>query len=111
MIAQTWWKPKAPTASTGASTARRADQRHGYLAGLRHRQTTLHDARLFYAWFSGRQVRAVRLPVNLPPPSPDELGTRRRDQHDRGPIVVEVAELLDRRELQPTRSCCRCRCR
>ena len=62
-------------------------------------QTTLHDARLFYAWFSGRQVRAVRLPVSLPSPAADELGTTPTEaQIPRGPIVVEVAELLDRRE-------------
>lgn len=61
-------------------------------------QTTLHDARLFYAWFSGRQVRAVRLPVNLPSTASDELGTTAEAQVPRGPIVVEVAELLDRRE-------------
>lgn len=63
-------------------------------------QTTLHDARLFYAWFSGRQVRAVRLPVNLPAAATDaadEPGTA-EGQMPRGPIVVEVAELLDRRE-------------
>lgn len=62
-------------------------------------QTTLHDARLFYAWFSGRQVRAVRLPVSLPSPAADELGTTATEADiPRGPIVVEVAELLDRRE-------------
>ena len=62
-------------------------------------QTTLHDARLFYAWFSGRQVRAVRLPVNLPSPAADELATTGNEAEiPRGPIVVEVAELLDRRE-------------
>lgn len=58
-------------------------------------QTTLHDARLFYAWFSGRQVRAVRLPVYLDPIAADLAGT---SPPVRGPIVVEVAELLDRRE-------------
>ncbi|MFP3757420.1 sensor histidine kinase N-terminal domain-containing protein [Cupriavidus sp. SIMBA_020] len=61
-------------------------------------QTTLHDARLFYAWFSGRQVRAVRLPVTLPSPASDEFGTSSEGALSRGPIVVEVAELLDRRE-------------
>ncbi|MGO4766059.1 sensor histidine kinase [Cupriavidus sp. 2KB_3] len=61
-------------------------------------QTTLHDARLFYAWFSGRQVRAVRLPVTLPSPASDEFGTSSEGTLSRGPIVVEVAELLDRRE-------------
>ncbi|RZT38368.1 signal transduction histidine kinase [Cupriavidus agavae] len=61
-------------------------------------QTSLHDARLFYAWFSGRQVRAVRLPVSLPSTASDELGTTAEPQLPRGPIVVEVAELLDRRE-------------
>ncbi len=61
-------------------------------------QTSLHDARLFYAWFSGRQVRAVRLPVNLPSPASDELGTSEAGKSARGPIVVEVAESLDRRE-------------
>jgi len=62
-------------------------------------QTSLHDARLFYAWFSGRQVRAVRLPVSLPSPAADELATTPSEaQIPRGPIVVEVAELLDRRE-------------
>lgn len=62
-------------------------------------QTSLHDARLFYAWFSGRQVRAVRLPVSLPSAAADELGTTGAEvQVPRGPIVVEVAELLDRRE-------------
>ena len=61
-------------------------------------QTTLHDARLFYAWFSGRQVRAVRLPVTLPSPASDEFGTSGEGTLSRGPIVVEVAELLDRRE-------------
>lgn len=61
-------------------------------------QTSLHDARLFYAWFSGRQVRAVRLPVSLPSSASDELGTSAEATVPRGPIVVEVAELLDRRE-------------
>ncbi|WP_137926039.1 sensor histidine kinase [Cupriavidus sp. 2SB] len=61
-------------------------------------QTSLHDARLFYAWFSGKQVRAVRLPVSLPSAANDELGTTAEPQLPRGPIVVEVAELLDRRE-------------
>ena len=85
-------------------------------------QTTLHDARLFYAWFSGRQVRAVRLPVHLDPvqttPADGDIDAT-ADMADsvvtgaadtaasapqaagapsRGPIVVEVAELLDRRE-------------
>lgn len=88
-------------------------------------QTTLHDARLFYAWFSGRQVRAVRLPVHLDPvqtaPADGDIDAAAdmADMADsvasqvpngaasapqaagvpsRGPIVVEVAELLDRRE-------------
>lgn len=88
-------------------------------------QTTLHDARLFYAWFSGRQVRAVRLPVHLDPvqttPADGDIdatadmagGVAESMRNDaagaasapqaagapaRGPIVVEVAELLDRRE-------------
>ncbi len=88
-------------------------------------QTTLHDARLFYAWFSGRQVRAVRLPVHLDPvqatpadgdidAAADITGGAAEGMPDaasgaagvpqaagapsRGPIVVEVAELLDRRE-------------
>lgn len=61
-------------------------------------QTSLHDARLFYAWYAGRQVRAVRLPVNLPSQAEDELGTSADGRPTRGPIVVEVAESLDRRE-------------
>ncbi|UZN50518.1 sensor histidine kinase N-terminal domain-containing protein [Cupriavidus cauae] len=92
-------------------------------------QTTLHDARLFYAWFSGRQVRAVRLPVHLDPvqttPADGDIDTtadmaggvadnvidsvpndaagsasapQAAGSPSRGPIVVEVAELLDRRE-------------
>ncbi|MGY8526480.1 sensor histidine kinase [Paracidovorax citrulli] len=62
-------------------------------------QTTLHDARLFYAWFGGRQVRAVRLPVYLdPPPATEVDGAQPPASVVRGPIVVEVAELLDRRE-------------
>ncbi len=93
-------------------------------------QTTLHDARLFYAWFSGRQVRAVRLPVHLDPvqitPADGDIdatadiaggvvtgaagiaangtantaasGPQAAGAPSRGPIVVEVAELLDRRE-------------
>jgi len=61
-------------------------------------QTSLHDARLFYAWYAGRQVRAVRLPVYVPSGADDELGTSARGKPSRGPIVVEVAELLDRRE-------------
>lgn len=89
-------------------------------------QTTLHDARLFYAWFSGRQVRAVRLPVHLDPvpaaPADGDIDVaadvaasiansvaasaangaasvpQAAAAPSRGPIVVEVAELLDRRE-------------
>lgn len=89
-------------------------------------QTTLHDARLFYAWFSGRQVRAVRLPVHLDPvpaaPADGDIDVaadvaasitnsvaasaangaasvpQAAAAQSRGPIVVEVAELLDRRE-------------
>lgn len=93
-------------------------------------QTTLHDARLFYAWFSGRQVRAVRLPVHLEAvqitPADGDIdatadiaggvvtgaagiaangaantaasGPQAAGAPSRGPIVVEVAELLDRRE-------------
>ncbi|MCT9126148.1 sensor histidine kinase [Cupriavidus gilardii] len=88
-------------------------------------QTTLHDARLFYAWFSGRQVRAVRLPVHLDPvpaaPADGDIDVAadvaasitnsvaasaangaasvpQAAAQSRGPIVVEVAELLDRRE-------------
>ncbi|MBY4897692.1 sensor histidine kinase [Cupriavidus sp. AU9028] len=86
-------------------------------------QTALHDARLFYAWFGGRQVRAVRLPVYLDPvpathaadsidsanptdssnpADPADAGVTARATPAasamRGPVVVEVAELLDRRE-------------
>jgi len=99
MIAQTlveaegsdriYWRIHGPDGLIGGM-----DTWLGYGTG----QTTLHDARLFYAWFSGRQVRAVRLPVNLPPPSPDEAGTPGQASPPRGPIVIEVAELLDRRE-------------
>ncbi|WP_186425469.1 sensor histidine kinase [Cupriavidus metallidurans] len=99
MIAQTlveaegsdriYWRIHGPDGLIGGM-----DTWLGYGTG----QTTLHDARLFYAWFSGRQVRAVRLPVNLPPPSPDEAGTGGETSTMRGPIVIEVAELLDRRE-------------
>jgi len=99
MIAQTlveaegsdriYWRIHGPDGLIGGM-----DTWLGYGTG----QTTLHDARLFYAWFSGRQVRAVRLPVNLPPPGPDEAGTPGGAITPRGPIVIEVAELLDRRE-------------
>lgn len=99
MIAQTlveaegtdriYWRIHGPDGLVGGM-----DTWLGYGTG----QTTLHDARLFYAWFSGRQVRAVRLPVMLPSPATDELGTSEDGKLTRGPIVVEVAELLDRRE-------------
>ncbi|CAG9173823.1 Adaptive-response sensory-kinase SasA [Cupriavidus laharis] len=99
MIAQTlveaegtdriYWRIHGPDGLIGGM-----DTWLGYGTG----QTTLHDARLFYAWFSGRQVRAVRLPVMLPSPATDELGTSEDGKATRGPIVVEVAELLDRRE-------------
>lgn len=100
MIAQTlveaegtdriYWRIHGPDGLIGGM-----DTWLGYGTG----QTTLHDARLFYAWFSGRQVRAVRLPVMLPSPAVDELGTSEAGKAARGgPIVVEVAELLDRRE-------------
>jgi signal transduction histidine kinase len=99
MIAQTlveaegsdriYWRIHGPDGLIGGM-----DTWLGYGTG----QTTLRDARLFYAWFSGRQVRAVRLPVNLPPPGPDEAGTPSEASTPRGPIVIEVAELLDRRE-------------
>ncbi|CAG2138474.1 sensor histidine kinase [Cupriavidus numazuensis] len=99
MIAQTlveaegtdriYWRIHGPDGLIGGM-----DTWLGYGTG----QTTLHDARLFYAWFSGRQVRAVRLPVMLPSAATDELGTSEDGKATRGPIVVEVAELLDRRE-------------
>ncbi|MGO4415627.1 sensor histidine kinase [Cupriavidus sp. KB_39] len=99
MIAQTlveaegsdriYWRIHGPDGLIGGM-----DTWLGYGTG----QTTLHDARLFYAWFSGRQVRAVRLPVTLPSPASDEFGTSGEGTLSRGPIVVEVAELLDRRE-------------
>ncbi|WP_211946051.1 sensor histidine kinase [Cupriavidus yeoncheonensis] len=99
MIAQTlveaegtdriYWRIHGPDGLVGGM-----DTWLGYGTG----QTTLHDARLFYAWFSGRQVRAVRLPIMLPSPATDELGTSEDGKATRGPIVVEVAELLDRRE-------------
>ena len=99
MIAQTlveaegtdriYWRIHGPDGLIGGM-----DTWLGYGTG----QTTLHDARLFYAWFSGRQVRAVRLPVMLPSPATDELGTSEDGKATRGPIVIEVAELLDRRE-------------
>lgn len=99
MIAQTlveaegsdriYWRIHGPDGLIGGM-----DTWLGYGTG----QTSLHDARLFYAWFSGRQVRAVRLPVSLPSPATDELGTSAEATPPRGPIVVEVAELLDRRE-------------
>ncbi|WER45951.1 sensor histidine kinase N-terminal domain-containing protein [Cupriavidus sp. WKF15] len=99
MIAQTlveaegtdriYWRIHGPDGLIGGM-----DTWLGYGTG----QTTLHDARLFYAWFSGRQVRAVRLPVMLPSAATDELGTSEDGKLARGPIVVEVAELLDRRE-------------
>lgn len=99
MIAQTlveaegsdriYWRIHGPDGLIGGM-----DTWLGYGTG----QTSLHDARLFYAWFSGRQVRAVRLPVTLPSPATDELGTSAEGVAPRGPIVVEVAELLDRRE-------------
>lgn len=99
MIAQTlveaegtdriYWRIHGPDGLIGGM-----DTWLGYGTG----QTSLHDARLFYAWFSGRQVRAVRLPVNLPSPASDELATSEAGRAPRGPIVVEVAELLDRRE-------------
>ncbi|SOY55592.1 putative sensor hybrid histidine kinase [Cupriavidus taiwanensis] len=99
MIAQTlveaegtdriYWRIHGPDGLIGGM-----DTWLGYGTG----QTTLHDARLFYAWFSGRQVRAVRLPVMLPSAAVDELGTSEAGKPARGPIVVEVAELLDRRE-------------
>src|SRR5213595_3108994 len=76
MIAQTlveaegtdriYWRIHGPDGLIGGM-----DTWLGYGTG----QTSLHDARLFYAWFSGRQVRAVRLPVNLPSPASDELAT------------------------------------
>ncbi|CAG2150157.1 sensor histidine kinase [Cupriavidus plantarum] len=107
MIAQTlveaegsdriYWRIHGPDGLIGGM-----DTWLGYGTG----QTSLHDARLFYAWFSGRQVRAVRLPVTLPSPANDEYGTSTNASAPgtpevtvpRGPIVVEVAELLDRRE-------------
>lgn len=108
MIAQTlveaegsdriYWRIHGPDGLIGGM-----DTWLGYGTG----QTSLHDARLFYAWFSGRQVRAVRLPVTLPSPANDEYGTSTNaaagsgtpeTAAPRGPIVVEVAELLDRRE-------------
>lgn len=101
MIAQTlveaegsdriYWRIHGPDGLIGGM-----DTWLGYGTG----QTTLHDARLFYAWFSGRQVRAVRLPVTLPSNASDEFGTSVAEgaAPSRGPIVVEVAELLDRRE-------------
>jgi len=99
MIAQTlveaegtdriYWRIHGPDGLIGGM-----DTWLGYGTG----QTSLHDARLFYAWFSGRQVRAVRLPVNLPSPASDELATSEAGRAPRGPVVVEVAELLDRRE-------------
>ncbi|MDF3834875.1 sensor histidine kinase N-terminal domain-containing protein [Cupriavidus basilensis] len=99
MIAQTlveaegtdriYWRIHGPDGLIGGM-----DTWLGYGTG----QTSLHDARLFYAWFSGRQVRAVRLPVNLPSPASDELATSEAGRTPRGPIVIEVAELLDRRE-------------
>lgn len=110
MIAQTlveaegsdriYWRIHGPDGLIGGM-----DTWLGYGTG----QTSLHDARLFYAWFSGRQVRAVRLPVTLPSPANDEYGTSTNAGASggasapeatapRGPIVVEVAELLDRRE-------------
>ncbi|KWR89253.1 sensor histidine kinase [Cupriavidus sp. IDO] len=99
MIAQTlveaegtdriYWRIHGPDGLIGGM-----DTWLGYGTG----QTTLHDARLFYAWFSGRQVRAVRLPVMLPSAAVDELATSEDGKATRGPIVVEVAELLDRRE-------------
>jgi len=99
MIAQTlveaegtdriYWRIHGPDGLIGGM-----DTWLGYGTG----QTTLHDARLFYAWFSGRQVRAVRLPIMLPSAATDELGTSEDGKATRGPIVVEVAELLDRRE-------------
>jgi len=99
MIAQTlveaegsdriYWRIHGPDGLIGGM-----DTWLGYGTG----QTTLHDARLFYAWFSGRQVRAVRLPVTLPSAASDEFGTSAEGALPRGPIVVEVAELLDRRE-------------
>ncbi|WP_116320048.1 sensor histidine kinase [Cupriavidus sp. P-10] len=99
MIAQTlveaegtdriYWRIHGPDGLIGGM-----DTWLGYGTG----QTTLHDARLFYAWFSGRQVRAVRLPVMLPSAAVDELGTSEAGKPARGPIVIEVAELLDRRE-------------
>lgn len=99
MIAQTlveaegsdriYWRIQGPDGLIGGT-----DTWLGYGTG----QTSLRDARLFYAWFSGRQVRAVRLPVNLPSPASDELAASETVRTPRGPIVVEVAELLDRRE-------------
>ncbi|MBY4946499.1 sensor histidine kinase N-terminal domain-containing protein [Cupriavidus respiraculi] len=115
MIAQTlveaegsdriYWRIHGPEGLIGGM-----DTWLGYGTG----QTTLHDARLFYAWFSGRQVRAVRLPVHLDAAVPPEAQNPAEASADvggeaapppalgerplRGPIIVEVAELLDRRE-------------
>jgi len=99
MIAQTlveaegsdriYWRIHGPDGLIGGM-----DTWLGYGTG----QTTLHDARLFYAWFSGRQVRAVRLPVSIPSAAADEFATTVQGKPRHGPIVVEVAELLDRRE-------------
>lgn len=77
-------------------------------------QVTLYDARLFYAWYEGRQVRAVRLPVWLESPAdntPQHIvgDAVNNEEHATalasgklrgmpGPIVIEVAEKLDRRE-------------
>lgn len=130
MIAQTlveaegsdriYWRIHGPEGLIGGM-----DTWLGYGTG----QTTLHDARLFYAWFSGRQVRAVRLPVHLDAPATAEAPATTTpssasgpastaaeaggeavaapmlapspalaERPLRGPIIVEVAELLDRRE-------------
>lgn len=107
MIAQTlveaegtdrlYWRIHGPDGLIGGM-----DTWLGYGTG----QTSLHDARLFYAWFSGRQVRAVRLPVHLPTPAEttsttldgEVTPTDPQVRIPRGPIIVEVAELLDRRE-------------
>jgi hypothetical protein len=112
MIAQTlveaegsdriYWRIHGPDGLIGGM-----DTWLGYGTG----QTTLHDARLFYAWFSGRQVRAVRLPVNLPRPAPMKRVRAVRPARCAGRSSSKWPNSSTGGKLQPTRSCCRCRCR
>ena len=100
-----YWRIHGPDGPIGGH-----DTWLGYGTG----QATLYDARLFYAWYNGRQVRAVRLPVWLDSAEdtrPQHLVGDALDSEENttalasgkmrglpGPIVIEVAEQLDRRE-------------